>query len=281
MKTTTALIVLESGKIAIGEMPLKDGTCVLNDEPCENCNCWHKAALKESIDKAVECADQEKAKEMIKNIRYQQWIKDGGTDDLLGQNRYSIKTNHQYPIPGIRYEVRKTVVPNPDYNSHENQNRDNAIAAYSHKLAYIISPPPLAKEEDCKHSFSRNNCPNAAWECREGCFYTPTTIATDGTAPLAKELHPMKDPKGYATAAAKILDALKLVIGVDVNEYAMPIIIQIMKNNITHPLLSEDQEDLWLEVFKYNYREGLHDTLTTAVKEYLSKHFSITRREQQ
>jgi hypothetical protein len=40
------------------------------------------------------------------------------------------------------------------------------------------------------------------------------------------------DPDGYATAAAKILHALHLVIGEDVNEFAMPVIIQIIKNNV-------------------------------------------------
>jgi hypothetical protein len=46
------------------------------------------------------------------------------------------------------------------------------------------------------------------------------------------EMSKSVDPKGYATAAAKILHALSLKIGEDVNEFAMPVIIQIMKNNI-------------------------------------------------
>lgn len=47
-----------------------------------------------------------------------------------------------------------------------------------------------------------------------------------------KDLEIAIDPEGYAIAAAKILDALKLVIGQDVNEFSMPVIITIMKNNI-------------------------------------------------
>lgn len=46
------------------------------------------------------------------------------------------------------------------------------------------------------------------------------------------EMSKQVDPAGYATAAVKILHALKLVIGQDVNEHAMPVLIQIMKNNI-------------------------------------------------
>lgn len=52
------------------------------------------------------------------------------------------------------------------------------------------------------------------------------------------------DPSGYVTAAAKILDALKLVIGKDVNEFAMPVIVTIMKNHIPQPEPEESQKDL-------------------------------------
>lgn len=46
------------------------------------------------------------------------------------------------------------------------------------------------------------------------------------------EMSEQIDPEGYATAAAKILHALNLVIGQDVNEWAMPVIVQIIKNNV-------------------------------------------------
>lgn len=40
------------------------------------------------------------------------------------------------------------------------------------------------------------------------------------------------DPHGRVTAAAKILHALHLVVGEDVNEFAMPTICQIIENNV-------------------------------------------------
>jgi PAS domain-containing protein len=53
----------------------------------------------------------------------------------------------------------------------------------------------------------------------------------EGLAPKS-EMSQTVDPNGYATSAAKILHALNLVIGEDVNEFAMPVIIQIIKNNL-------------------------------------------------
>lgn len=41
---------------------------------------------------------------------------------------------------------------------------------------------------------------------------------------------------------------------------------------------SEEEKDLWLEVFKYNYKEGAIDTLATHVKEYLFSTYKISKR---
>jgi hypothetical protein len=53
----------------------------------------------------------------------------------------------------------------------------------------------------------------------------------EGLVPKS-EMSQTVDPNGYATSATKILHALNLVIGEDVNEFAMPVIIQIIKNNL-------------------------------------------------
>lgn len=85
------------------------------------------------------------------------------------------------------------------------------------------------------------------------------------------------DPQGYAIAAAKILDALKLVIGVDVNEFAMPTIVQLMKNNIRDPLQKENEKlknGLYKIVSEYeNYLNGfeLLSNALTFKEWYLTK----------
>lgn len=72
------------------------------------------------------------------------------------------------------------------------------------------------------------------------------------------------DPDGYVIAAAKILDGLKLVIGQDVNEFAMPFIVQTIKNNVrANQQLAEFKLKLKEEIWKERFRKiEAHEILT-------------------
>lgn len=137
MKTTTALYIREDGKILIGEWPEPI------DHPCEQMpghDCpmciGYLSALKESIDKAVEVAPEQQVKAEGHIFANHAPL------TLLGFNYSWIpEKNTLYPIPGVRYEVRWKDLP---YNLGVDKRKD--------MLAYIISPPALAKEPEYQES---------------------------------------------------------------------------------------------------------------------------------
>lgn len=77
------------------------------------------------------------------------------------------------------------------------------------------------------------------------------------------------DPDGYVIAAAKILDGLKLVIGQDVNEFAMPFIVQTIKNNVRdNQQLAEFKRKLKEEIVKKSLQ--IDDAYTLTENEILT-----------
>jgi hypothetical protein len=98
MENNTALVVKQDGKVYAFNMPEIERQCLGGcARPCYECTKAsrdHKTSVEQALSSAVECADQDDARE---------YILTGTGQPFTGE----IKTDHPYVIPGLTFTVKR------------------------------------------------------------------------------------------------------------------------------------------------------------------------------